>query len=37
MSAQTISPSLTDNPLCSDWLTFEADGRVTLKTGKVEI
>ncbi|MGI9479864.1 MAG: molybdopterin cofactor-binding domain-containing protein [Hyphomicrobiaceae bacterium] len=37
MTAPTISPSLADNPLCSDWLTFEANGRVTLKTAKVEI
>lgn len=37
MSGQVVSPSLEDNPLCSDWLTFEQNGRVTLKTGKVEI
>lgn len=32
-----ISPSLVDNPQCSDWLSFEANGRVILKTAKVEI
>jgi nicotinate dehydrogenase subunit B len=37
MSATVVSPSLTDNPLCNEWLDFTADGRVTLKTGKVEI
>lgn len=37
MNAPAISPSLKDNPLCSDWLEFKPDGRVTLKTGKVEI
>lgn len=37
MSTATISPSLKDNPLCSDWLAFEDNGRVTLKTAKVEI
>jgi CO/xanthine dehydrogenase Mo-binding subunit len=31
------SPSLDANPLVSDWLVFQVDGRVTLKTGKVEI
>ena len=31
------SPSLDANPLVSDWLVFQDDGRVTLKTGKVEI
>lgn len=34
----TIStPSLTDNPLCRDWIDLSRDGRVTLKSGKVEI
>ena len=37
MSEAPISPSLKDNPLCSDWLTFSENGRVTLKTAKVEI
>lgn len=37
MSTQLKSPSLADNPLCTDWLTFTDDGRVTLKTAKVEI
>ena len=37
MSAARPSPSLDANPLISDWLVFHADGRVTLKTGKVEI
>ncbi len=37
MTTAPVSPSLTDNPLCSDWLEFTADGRVLLKTGKVEI
>jgi CO/xanthine dehydrogenase Mo-binding subunit len=37
MSTTAASPSLTDNPLCSAWLDFSADGRVTLKTAKVEI
>jgi CO/xanthine dehydrogenase Mo-binding subunit len=31
------TPSLTDNPLCRDWIDFPHAGRVTLKSGKVEI
>lgn len=31
------SPSLVDNPNCSDWLDFSIDGKVLLRTGKVEI
>lgn len=37
MSALRTSASIADNPLCSDWLEFKDDGRVVLKTGKVEI
>lgn len=37
MSAPAVSQSIADNPLCSDWLRFTGDGRVTLMTGKVEI
>ena len=33
----TSSPSLDDNPLCTDWFDFSTDGRVLLRTGKVEI
>lgn len=31
------SPSLEDNPNCSDWLDLSRDGKVLLRTGKVEI
>ncbi len=31
------TPSLADNPLCRDWINFPHEGRVTLKSGKVEI
>ena len=37
MSALRSSPSLQDNPLCTDWLDLSQDGEVTLKTAKVEI
>jgi nicotinate dehydrogenase subunit B len=33
----TTSPSLDDNPRCSDWIDLGREGRVTVKTGKVEI
>ncbi len=33
----TASPSLNDNPLCTDWLDLSQDGKVLLRTGKVEI
>ena len=32
-----VSPSLTDNPRCDQWLAFRQDGVVVLKTSKVEI
>jgi CO/xanthine dehydrogenase Mo-binding subunit len=31
------SPSLNDNPNCTDWLDLSQDGKVLLRTGKVEI
>lgn len=37
MIGTTASPSLVDNPDCTDWLDLSQDGRVLLKTGKVEI
>ena len=37
MSALQSSPSLQKNPLCTDWLDLSQDGKVTLKTAKVEI
>ncbi len=37
MSALQSSPSLIVNPLCTDWLDLSQDGRVVLKTAKVEI
>ncbi len=30
-------PSLTENPQCRDWIDLSPNGRVTLKSGKVEI
>ncbi len=33
----TASPSLGDNPNCSDWLDLSRPGKVVLRTGKVEI
>ena len=33
----TSSPSLDDNPDCSDWLDLSTEGKVLLRTGKVEI
>ena len=32
-----LPPSLKTNPLLSDWLQFQADGSVRVKTGKVEL
>lgn len=37
MTNATPSPSLLDNPNCADWLDFSRDGKVLLRTGKVEI
>ena len=37
MTTPSISPSLDANPLISDWFVFHETGRVTLKSGKVEI
>lgn len=37
MTAIASSPSLTDNPSCSDWIDLSRDAVVVLKTGKVEI
>jgi nicotinate dehydrogenase subunit B len=37
MTTPMTSPSLDANPLISDWFVFHDNGRVTLKTGKVEI
>lgn len=37
MSTTVPSPSLADNPKCSDWFELPREGRVILKTGKVEI
>lgn len=37
MSTIASSPSLTDNPRCSDWIELSRPGSVVLKTGKVEI
>ena len=31
------SPSIDDNPNCTDWLDLSQDGKVLLRTGKVEI
>jgi nicotinate dehydrogenase subunit B len=31
------SPSLADNPRCSDWIAFDHPEKITLKSGKVEI
>ncbi len=31
------SPSLADNPQCADWFDLSEDGKVLLRTGKVEI
>ena len=31
------SPSIDDNPNCADWLDLSQDGKVLLRTGKVEI
>ena len=33
----TVSPSLAENPRVEDWITVRADGRVEVRTGKVEI
>jgi nicotinate dehydrogenase subunit B len=33
----SASPSLADNPNCADWLDLSEDGKVLLRTGKVEI
>jgi nicotinate dehydrogenase subunit B len=37
MIANTLPQSLVDNPLLSQWIAFEAPGRVRVGTGKVEI
>ena len=37
MTERASSPSLADNPRCSDWIAIDQDGKVTLKSGKVEI
>jgi CO/xanthine dehydrogenase Mo-binding subunit len=37
MTTIASSPSLTDNPRCSDWIDLSRHGAVVLKTGKVEI
>lgn len=37
MSTISSSPSLNDNPRCSDWIDLSRDGVVVLKSGKVEI
>ncbi|MBK5960915.1 hypothetical protein CCR97_22305 [Rhodoplanes elegans] len=37
MIPNTLPQSLLDNPLLSDWVGFEAEGRVRVSTGKVEI
>ena len=33
----TVNPSLASNPRVEDWITVRADGRIELRTGKVEI
>ena len=33
----TANPSLAENPRVEDWITVRADGRVEVRTGKVEI
>jgi CO/xanthine dehydrogenase Mo-binding subunit len=37
MSTIASSPSLTQNPRCSDWIELSREGVVVLKSGKVEI
>ena len=37
MIANTLPQSLLDNPLLSQWISFEEQGRVRIATGKVEI
>jgi len=37
MTTPASSPSLTDNPRCSDWIAFSGDATLVLKSGKVEI
>ncbi|RAI43414.1 xanthine dehydrogenase family protein molybdopterin-binding subunit [Rhodoplanes roseus] len=37
MIPNTLPQSLVDNPLLSDWVGFEQDGKVRVSTGKVEI
>jgi CO/xanthine dehydrogenase Mo-binding subunit len=37
MSTIASSPSLNDNPRCSDWIDLSREGVVVLKSGKVEI
>ncbi len=37
MSTIASSPSLTENPRCSDWIDLSRTGTVILKSGKVEI
>ncbi|MDC7785992.1 molybdopterin-dependent oxidoreductase [Rhodoplanes sp. TEM] len=37
MIPNTLPQSLIDNPLLSDWIGFEPEGRVRVSTGKVEI
>jgi nicotinate dehydrogenase subunit B len=37
MTTLASSPSLVDNPRCSDWLDISRDKTVVLKSGKVEI
>lgn len=37
MISNTLPQSLIDNPLLSQWIGFEAPGRVRIATGKVEI
>jgi nicotinate dehydrogenase subunit B len=37
MIANTLPQSILDNPLLSQWISFEEQGRVRIATGKVEI
>lgn len=37
MTTIASSPSLADNPRCSDWIDLSREGMVVLKSGKVEI
>ena len=37
MISNTLPLSLNDNPILSQWVAFEQDGRVRIATGKVEI